>query len=559
MDSPAKIKRVCLDISDSMAYVYWNTVNDACASFTKYEIYGREDQFSVFSLLKTEANIATNNTSIKLPNRKRWEFFILVSNSCNGMNQFSSDTIFLDNQEPTQWEFDSISVDCVTQKVVAGWTKHSIADVEGYYIYNVSGGSNSLISTETELVFNGINEDPTQGSITHLISAFDSCKNASPLSKPSSTIFLTQSMDTCLNTLYFNWSHYVGWSTIGSYKLMVSTNLGPFIESGVVTGASNTINYKYTPGENICAFIRAVNGNNNTITSSSNKVCKNTNPLVKPNYLYINKVTIEKHDSLRVYSIQDETNIDSMVLERKDKSGPWLVVDEIKPVLATYKYTDQNALVNSEEYEYRLIAYNSCKQTLDTSNTSKNILLTLTNLDELIWNNYSEFDAGVDKYNMYRSVDGSTWNIINTTANDAVATNYTIIPASTTTPEGEAYCFCVMGVENGLNSFGRMDTSVSNKVCATGDFAFFVPNAFKPEGVNRTFKPFTQNLEDRGYNLQVANRWGEIIFSTTDPGIGWDGSFNNQPCQMGAYVYIVSALGKDGTTVNSSGIINLIR
>ncbi len=558
VDSGPKIKRVCLDVSDSMAYVYWEPVTDPCASFTKYEVYGREDKFSLFQLLKTELALTTNNSSIKLANLKRWQFFILVSNSCSGMNTFSSDTIFLDNEEPTQWQFDSISVDCKTQKITAGWRKHDTTDVEGYYVYNVNGGSNSLIGTELDYTFNGLNEDPTMGPITHLISAFDSCKNASPLSLPSTTIFLSQSIDTCLNTLYFNWSHYVGWSTIGEYRLFVSINSGSFIPVKTIPGNTNTTNFKYTPGDTICTFIRATNGEKKSITSSSNKLCQNTNALKKPSYLYINKVTIENHDTLKVYSVQDETNIDSMVLLRRIPGGVWSVIDNIKPVSATYSYTDLNADVNELEYEYHLIAFNSCRQRIDSSNTSKNILLRLTNSDNLEWSEYYSFDAGVDKYDLYNSANSSTWNMESSTSDNGSST-YTYTPFALTTIDGAALCFCVQGVEQGPNQFTRQDTSFSNAVCTKGKFTFFVPNAFKPSGVNKVFLPFTQNLQEVGYKMTITNRWGEVYFETTNPLMGWDGNYQGGPVQMGAYVYIIAAQGKDGTKINKSGTIMLIR
>ena len=559
VDSGPKIKRVCLDITDSMAYVYWNAVSDPCSSFTQYEIYGREDKFSLFQLLKTEGSLATNNTNIKLPNRKRWQFFILVGNSCNGMNTFSSDTIFLDNEEPTQWQFDSISVDCTSQKIVAGWSKHDTIDVEGYYVYNVIGGSNSLIGTETGFNFNGINEDPSMGPITHLISAFDSCKNASPLSLPSTTVFLTKTIDTCLNTLYFSWSHYVGWPSIAEYRLFISINSNPFFQAKSVTGNLNSMNYQYVPGDTICAFIRAVHGVNNTITSSSNKVCQTTNPLIKPDFLYINKVTIENHDTLKVYSIQDASAIDSMVLKRRPPGGAWLTLDNIKPVVPSFTYTDATVNVNNEEFEYMLIAYNVCKQTLDSSNISKNILLELNDFDELDWTEYYSFDGGNNKYDIYNSANSSTWNM-ESSVGDNASSQYNYTPSSITNNQGAALCFCVQAIEAGVNQYMRQDTSYSNKVCAVGEFAFYVPNAFKPGGVNKVFLPFAQNLLDEGgYTMTITNRWGEVYFESNDLNIGWDGTYQGKPVQMGAYVYLIKAKGKDGTIINKSGIVTLLR
>jgi gliding motility-associated-like protein len=325
-----------------------------------------------------------------------------------------------------------------------------------------------------------------------------------------------------------------------------------------MSGNSNTTSYKYVPGDTICAFIRAINGDNITITSSSNKLCQTTNPLIKPDYLYINKVTIENHDTLKVYSIQDETKIDSMALQKRLPGSNWTTIDNIKPVLSLYSYTDAVVLVNQEEYEYRLIAYNSCKQTLDSSNISKNILLKLNDIGELEWTSYYTFDAGTQKYNISKSADGSTWNNESSVIeNNQVEYFYT--PISLENSNGNALCFCVLGIEQGVNSYGRIDTSYSNKVCAKGVFSFYVPNAFKPSGLNTVFLPSSQNLKYIGYKMTITNRWGEVFFTTQDPKQGWDGTFQDSPCQMGAYVYVINAQGEDGTTINTSGIVNLIR
>ena len=58
---------------------------------------------------------------------------------------------------------------------------------------------------------------------------------------------------------------------------------------------------------------------------------------------------------------------------------------------------------------------------------------------------------------------------------------------------------------------------------------FFIPNAFSPNGdeLNNTFTPiFEEGHDPYDYNLLVFNRYGNIIFESYDPNIGWDG--NNQ-------------------------------
>jgi len=71
---------------------------------------------------------------------------------------------------------------------------------------------------------------------------------------------------------------------------------------------------------------------------------------------------------------------------------------------------------------------------------------------------------------------------------------------------------------------------------------YYIPNTFTPDGdlYNNNFKPiFTSGFDPYNYNLQIFNRWGELIFESNNPSIGWDGSygmFGNQ-VQSSTYSY----------------------
>lgn len=54
----------------------------------------------------------------------------------------------------------------------------------------------------------------------------------------------------------------------------------------------------------------------------------------------------------------------------------------------------------------------------------------------------------------------------------------------------------------------------------------WVPTAFTPDGngVNDVFRPITTDMAPEDYHLRIFDRWGQMIFETTDPVKGWDGS-----------------------------------
>ena len=90
-----------------------------------------------------------------------------------------------------------------------------------------------------------------------------------------------------------------------------------------------------------------------------------------------------------------------------------------------------------------------------------------------------------------------------------------------------------------------------------------VPNAFTPneDGDNDVFLPILAGPVD-AYQLDIFDRWGERIHTTTDPGAGWDGSSQGTPAQDGVYVWKLRhrVLGPEG--VNSQellGHVTLLR
>lgn len=69
----------------------------------------------------------------------------------------------------------------------------------------------------------------------------------------------------------------------------------------------------------------------------------------------------------------------------------------------------------------------------------------------------------------------------------------------------------------------------------------FMPDAFTPNGdtYNDTYQAFTScTLND--FELVIFDRWGTVIFRSTDQNQGWDGTYNGKSLSTGVFVYKVS-------------------
>ena len=70
----------------------------------------------------------------------------------------------------------------------------------------------------------------------------------------------------------------------------------------------------------------------------------------------------------------------------------------------------------------------------------------------------------------------------------------------------------------------------------------YFPTAFTPDddGLNDLFQPLGIKDDVTIYQLTIFNRWGQQVFETNNPYVGWDGKFGDEALGMGVYAYKVS-------------------
>jgi gliding motility-associated-like protein len=106
----------------------------------------------------------------------------------------------------------------------------------------------------------------------------------------------------------------------------------------------------------------------------------------------------------------------------------------------------------------------------------------------------------------------------------------------------------------------KAQDSVLLQVKGCPEDAVFVPNAFTPnaDGNNDEFKVFSNVLSDLNY-MRVFDRWGQIVYETTDINAGWDGNYRGEKSQPGVYVYVMQAQCGSGFTMDKKGSFTLLR
>jgi gliding motility-associated-like protein len=219
---------------------------------------------------------------------------------------------------------------------------------------------------------------------------------------------------------------------------------------------------------------------------------------------------------------------------------------------------------------YRIIVDNECGNPIDTTNVGTSIHLVVQAQSEAIqnvlyWNNYEGWDSTVAYYNIYRGVNGNGANTLYATvtpAKEGELNKYVDKVFDNTYAVGD-YCYRVEAVQGPINPqfLPRLNsaTSNSNEVCVTQQPKFYVPNAFAPDGINKTFIPQGQFFDYTLFEMVIYNRWGEMVYETRDINKGWDGTKDGDIVQVGSYVYMIRFVDADGKEHRRKGTVTVVK
>jgi len=118
--------------------------------------------------------------------------------------------------------------------------------------------------------------------------------------------------------------------------------------------------------------------------------------------------------------------------------------------------------------------------------------------------------------------------------------------------------FVIMQVA--MNPYGCKDTAM-HEVRINGEPTIFIPNAFTPDGngLNDVFLPKIFGV--REFNMAIYNRWGDLIFTSIDSEVGWNGRVNGtgEIVKDDTYIYKLYIRDLRGNPRIFKGKITLIK
>jgi gliding motility-associated-like protein len=119
----------------------------------------------------------------------------------------------------------------------------------------------------------------------------------------------------------------------------------------------------------------------------------------------------------------------------------------------------------------------------------------------------------------------------------------------------------IEGVEGAGNIYAFADTTYSNYVEVIQKPLVYVPNAFSPNdnGLNDLFSPSIGFIDIVDYRFTIFDRWGEVMFQTSDSEQGWNGRYNEHKCEPGVYVWVMTFKSASGQYIDRKGVVTLLR
>ncbi|MBV6439559.1 MAG: hypothetical protein EPGJADBJ_01204 [Saprospiraceae bacterium] len=292
-------------------------------------------------------------------------------------------------------------------------------------------------------------------------------------------------------------------------------------------------------------------------------------------------LTVNSTDQTNLLSWQADVpwnNYRYVIFRKNDSTG---LFDSIAQT-TTSNYADKN-LINGKEYCYYVrsvgtysiggvvnpIFNNSqenCGVPIDTIPPCPPVL-TVKNLCDsqigtepdppyenyLSWTNPNITCAGTDDATTYRvwyaPTEGETPGLLEEIQG---ADNTALVHAL---DDGLAGCYAVSAVDSVGNESAR-----SNIVCKDNCPQYELPNAFTPNGddQNDEFRPFPGWRFISRVDMQIFNRWGNLVFATQDPAILWNGkNTEGNDVAEGTYLYVCKVYeNRVGGEVLRSEILN---
>lgn len=569
----------CASFSNTTSTISWtstpNTDCNGAGAFETFVIYRSDSPDGPFTELVATA--APSPYQDELDGEENTLFYYYMTLRCGGVESAPSDTVINRRPAPPTLLHTTVLPD---GSVEIAFLPSPNPEVSGYILIRIEEGEddvqNSFLLEDLTIINDTIyirdtDIDATESSIGYRLRSF-SCsgsENPSVLSGTHYTIFVEATVDSCNDLVNLTWTPYNGWNrsdengvpidSVTTYTVYTDT------DTTIVEAPATTLAYSITPNTAEKCF-RIVAENTTGLTSQSNEICIDREASNPPTDICLTVATIDTLNNIVAleWNMDVTTEITSLQLLRGLTPNSLEVLGEISDSSPPLIEFADAVNINQGPYFYQIRHVDDCGRQVE-SNIAGTIDLNgrnqLNGTNSLSWSAFEIGEGGsINSYTVYRSEDIPFKNFIPLQTLDANTFEFidNLESGGTSTP---SYCYYVVAQYDIACNDGITVTEISqsNEVCISQSPRIFVPNAFAPNGANKIFKPIIKNPNPNDYQMVVFNRWGEHIFSTSDPEEGWDGFYNGRLAAQGVYAYYIRMQSELGFTLERKGTVVLIR
>lgn len=559
----------CVNIVNSgQVSLEWTSSSNCGASFEGYEIFSSDYSGGPYILAGTVTNEATlsyvDYTSFNTSNT----IYYYVVTNCTGSSAQISQIISTDRPEPPEINYVSV---LPTGEAEISFLAGTSPDTYAYIVYNQSGGFNPI-----DTIFNpgaGIYTHTTSNanvvSETYTLAAMDSCEFTGPFNDdPQHSLFLSAFTDSCNNEIFLDWNAYINWSLgVDKYELWVGDDFASLQMVEEFSSIDTLTTYTHTGSSpDLCIQVRAVRFQD-AVTAHSNLVCVSLQLPNIPEYIAIQNLSVIAPGQMEVsYYLDPNAGITTI---RRMKSN---IVSGISPfdnIVATYPlqqfttFTDMDVSTGASSWFYQIGIVDSCGNEYFSPYAESVFARARSGSgfrNQVVWTGLNIEHATVQSYEVFRE-DAAGWSSL-----DIVDASTFEIEDYIGDSQGKAdgsFCYRVEATYDYDHPSipGSMSTLISrsNEVCTFQPAILHIPNAFAPNGVNKIFKPVPINVDPDSYTMVIFNRWGEVMYTSSDIDEGWNGIYKNKVAPEGVYAYYFSYANRDGISREKKGSLLLVR
>ena len=510
-------------------------------------------------------------------------FRVLQPNTLDYCNQQSNqaESTLSDEFDPDPPLITAVQVDYVFQEANVEWQASTAEDLAGYIIYICNGGFQMAIDTlfdPTATSYLDLNSNVQAYIESYNVAAFDSCfvggepDPGAASAFCASSIFLNATSANCSDQATLTWTG--GFNLPGDfagYEIWINE------ESPTGSGNWSGLQMIQTLDGSIGQWVFEEGTFGSTFqfhvaaqTTDGSSILSNVRTLDfsypgAPEFTSLRRATVSDSGAVNVVVDLDPncTDVHAYTLQRKRAEDPdYFDLATLEGVAGmTLQFQDVTAETDAMSYQYRVQVYNDCGDSVGASNAAATVHLEGISDYELLkntlhWTPYADFPGATAGYRIYRQTNNGGSSEVLTQLPSGVLTFEDDVSNMLLSP-GD-FCYIIEATDANAGPDGAINYALSNKLCLTQEPVIWVPNAMLVGGYNDEFKPVISFADFANYRLDIINRWGDLMFTTTEVANGWDGQLNGEPAPEGAYGFFITIQDGSGRIFEEQGMMTLL-